>query len=237
LHCWALDLATGQPTAHRVLRADQPNVVANGIPVADRDGRGFWLGAGIAGSRFHLSTTLEDLPSGRDSSGPPIRFDRNGTRIRFRTADGRGGSTHSWKQAMRAGPARGHRVALADGVVYVVDDPTSRARHPVNAPRTAALQAVSGTWREKKLHWSRTQADLGNPESFSALIGAGESLYLGGGTRGGADGFVQVVDARTGALVARHEMPARVTECGLAAAKGRLVVCCENGSLVCLAAP
>ena len=235
LHFAVLDLPTGRALARRVVRADQPAVVANALAVADTDGRGFWLGTGIGGSLLHLSTSLEDLPAGGENPGPPIVFDRNGTRVRFRTADGRGGSTHGWKQAMRGGPARGHRMARAGGVTYVVQDPTSSSRHRVNAPKTIILQAASGTWRARKVHWQRTQAEMGNPESFSALIKAGGRLYLGGGRRDGAAGFVQVVDARTGERLADYTMPARVTECGLAAAAGALYVSCEDGHLVCLA--
>ncbi|NQT88991.1 hypothetical protein HQ560_19640, partial [bacterium] len=230
LHCWVLDLATGKSTAHRVIRADQPQVVSNALAVTDTDGKGFWLG-GADKSALHVSLELEDLPM--DAPGA-IQFDRNGTRSRFRTADGRGGSTHGWKQAMRSGPARGHRIAASDGIAYVVQDPTSGARHKVRAGQTLTLQAMGGTWREKKVHWSVSQAALGNPESVSALIKAGDRLCLGGGARDGSKGFVHVLDAKTGTLLATHPMPARVTECGLAVAAGRLVVCCEDGMLVAL---
>jgi len=236
LHCWTLELATGRPRARRVIRADQPAVVTNALTAADADGRGFWLGSGAGGSILHLSGDLKDLPAGREGPAPTIVFDRNGTRVRFRTADGRGGSTHSWKQAMRSGPARGHRIARAGGISYVVQDPTSRARHKVNAPKTATLQALGGTWRQKELRWQRTQEELGNPESFSALIKAGGRLVLGGGRRDGSAGFVQLLEVATGKLLSTHALPARVTECGLAAAGGSLYVCCEDGTLVCLAA-
>jgi outer membrane protein assembly factor BamB len=63
---------------------------------------------------------------------------------------------------------------------------------------------------------------------------AGETLYAGGGARDDSTGFVQVVDARTGRLLREHTLPARVTECGLAAAYGRLYVSLENGEVVCL---
>jgi hypothetical protein len=75
---------------------------------------------------------------------------------------------------------------------------------------------------------------LGNKESYGALIKAGSRLYLGGGKRDGSQGFVQVLDAATGKLLAEYEMPGRVAECGLATAGKRLFVSCENGSLVCL---
>jgi outer membrane protein assembly factor BamB len=228
LHCWALDLATGKPTAHRVIGSDQPQVVSNALTVADADGKGFWLG-GADKSALHLSLDLKDLPTDAPRS---IAFDRSGTRVRFRTADGRGGSTHGWKQAMRSGPARGHRIAVDDGVAYVVQDPTSSARHKVRAGQTLTLQAMSGTWREKKVHWGVSQAALGNPESISTLIKAGDRLVLGGGSRDGSKGFVLVLDAGTGTLHGMHRLPARVTECGLAVAEDRLIVCCEDGTLL-----
>jgi len=66
------------------------------------------------------------------------------------------------------------------------------------------------------------------------MIKAGNRLYLAGGQRDGTSGFVEVLDAATGKLPATHELPSRVTECGLAASGGRLVVSCEDGTLVCI---
>ena len=232
LHVWALDLGSGKVLARRHFDASGPEVVANGITRADDDGMGFWIGS--FKSSFHLSATLEDLPESKETKGPPLSFDRNGTRIRFRTADGRGGSTHGWKQAMQAltGGVRAHRVALSGGIAYAVQDPTSRARHPGSAATSTTLMAMKGSWREKDEVWSVSQAALGNPESISALIKVADRLYLAGGTRDGSAGFLQVINATTGTLLGRHELPARVTECGLAAAGGKLLVCCENGTIV-----
>jgi hypothetical protein len=66
------------------------------------------------------------------------------------------------------------------------------------------------------------------------LIRAGDRLYLGGGQRDGSAGFVQVLDAASGKLLAEHALPSRVVECGLAAAGGRLFVTCEDGTVACL---
>ena len=88
---------------------------------------------------------------------------------------------------------------------------------------------------EKQMFWSTSIAALGSRESYSALIKAGDHLYLGGGKRDGSAGFVQVLDAKTGALLGAHELPSRVTECGLAATERQLLVCCEGGELICLA--
>jgi len=250
LHCWVLDLATGEPRARRVIRADQPAVAANGITVADAEGdaegdavadgggdagadagdagsQGFWIGR-----QLHLSLALEDLPA--DEAEPPVWFDRSGSRMRFRTDDRRGGSTHGWKGAMRAGWAAAHRVVRDGPAVYALIDPTEGQRHPVRAGETPLVTAASGTWRDKKIRWTAPVGALGSRPSYGAMIKSGERLYLGGGHRDCTSGFVEVLDAASGKLLATHELPARVTECGLAAAGGRLVVCCEDGTLVCL---
>jgi outer membrane protein assembly factor BamB len=227
LHCWVLDLATGTPRARRVIRADQPAVAANGITVADAGGQGFWIGR-----QLHLSLALEDLPA--DEAEPPVWFDRSGSRMRFRTNDRRGGSTHGWKGAMRAGWAGAHRVVRHGPIVYAMRDPTQGDRHPVRADETALVTAGSGTWRDKKIQWTASVGALGSRPSYGAMIKAAEHLYLGGGQRDGTSGFLQVLDAGSGKLLATHELPSRVTECGLAAAGGRLVVACEDGNLICL---
>jgi len=236
LHCWVLDLATGSAGAHRVIGADQPAVVANAVTVADADGRGFWLGDGIGGSILHLSLSLEDLPKESEDPGPAITFDRNGTRIRFRTDTARGGSTHGWKQAMQSGWARAHRLVRDDATAYALIDPTENDRHPVRADQVALLTAGTGSWRDKQVLWTASIAALDSKPSYGALIKAADRLCLGGGARDGSSGFLQVVEADTGELVATYDLPGRVTECGLAAAGGRLYVCCEDGNPVCFGA-
>ena len=230
LQVWSLHLASGKVLAKRHLDASGPEVVANGIARAHSDGKSFWLGSHK--SNFHFSPALEDMPETEGGSGPQLSFDRNGTRLRFRTADGRGGSTHGWKQAMQSltGGVRAHRVAVDGEVAYAVQDPTSRMRHPASNSKT--LAAMKGTWRENDELWSVSQKDLGNPESIGALIKLGDRLYLAGGTRDGKSGFVQILDAKSGAVLKRHELHARVMECGLAAADGTLIACCEDGTIV-----
>jgi outer membrane protein assembly factor BamB len=226
LHCWVLDLATSKPLAQRVLGPDQPRVLSNGVAVADEDGRGFWIG-----QQLHLSLELEDLDAHWfEGPAPPIAFDRSGTRMRFRTGDGRGGSTHSWKGAMaipgRNRLLRAHRLASEGETAFGLRDPEAgRAATPV-------VWATKVNEQENGL-WMQTAEQLGGHESYGALIAAGRRVYLGGGSRDGRHGIVHVVDAGSGELLATHSLPARVTECGLAAANGCLYVSCEDGSLVC----
>ncbi len=232
LAVWSLDLMTGKPKAKRVLDASEYSVTANGIVSADESGDGFWLGAGVAGSSFHLSTDLASITDPKGTPGPVMRFDRDGDRIRFRTADGRGGSTHGWKQAMRSISTTAHRMAVDEnGITYAANDPTSRERHPVNAAKSRAVIATKGLRRNRNVLWSVSQADIGNPESISAVIKAGNTLVFGGGSRNGESGFIQLIDAASGKLGQRIELSSRITECGLAARNGCLVVCTEHGGV------
>lgn len=230
LHFHVLDLATGASLAHRVLGADHSTPVTNGLLAADDDGKTFWLGR-----RIRLDLDLRDAEITHEDA-PPIFFDRNGDRIRFRSNDRRGGSTHGWKGAMQSGWARAHRIARSqDGVAYALKDPTSGDRHKVRAGQTALLTAAYGSWRERKARWTATATDLdaAGRESYSALLTTGERLYLGGGSRDGATGFLQEVDARSGKLLRSLPLPARVVECGLAVARRKLFVSLENGQLLC----
>ncbi len=231
LHCWVLDLATGKPLAERVIRSDQPRVVSNGIAVADRDETGFWIG-----QQLHLSLALEDLEAHwYNGPAPPIAFDRSGTRVRFRTNEGRGGSTHGWKGAMaipgRNRLLRGHRLASTTEVTFGLLDPESRRRS------TPIVWATKSQEDDPGALWTRTAADLGGYESYSALLATDRHIYLGGGSRDGGSGMLQILDAKTGQLLATHPLPARITECGLATADGRLYASCEDGSMVCFGNP
>jgi outer membrane protein assembly factor BamB len=235
LHFFALDAATGAVRASRVITADQPAVVTNDVLVADAAG-GVWLGNGR--SMLHLSATLEDLSVEKTKIGtaanrPALAFDRQGSRIRFRTDIGRGGSTHGWKGAMQTSFISAHRIASDDDIAYALRDPTANDRHPVRADQTPAVVSVKGG-SEKRQLWAMSIGALGSRESYSALIKSSDRLYVGGGSRDGSAGFLQILDARTGKLLSTQEMPSRVTECGLAAADGRMFVCCEGGELICL---
>ncbi len=234
LHFHALDAATGALRASRVIAADQPAVVTNDILVAEAAG-GVWLGNGR--SMLHLSAALEDMPVettkiGTAANRPALAFDRQGSRLRFRTDVGRGGSTHGWKGAMRTSFVAAHRIAVDNDIAFALRDPTANDRHPVRADQTPAIVAMTGGGERRQL-WAASIGSLGSRESYSALVKCGDHVYAGGGTRDGSAGFVQILDAATGKLLATHELPSRVTECGLAAAGGRLFVCCEGGEVVC----
>jgi hypothetical protein len=230
LHLWSLDLATGAPKDRRVLAADAPPALANNLLVADADRKGFWVvspqgGSYGAGGAYHLALDLAGLPTAADTPGPAMSFDRQGDRVRFRTDRGRGGSTHGWKQAMRGmGFTRlnAHRVVVAGDRGYALNDPTS--------PRDLAVWAVQGQGKETQERWRRTAEELG-VASLGALVLAGDRLVVGGGSRDGKTGLLLVLVADSGEVKQRIALPARVTECGLAVAGGRLFVTCEDGSL------
>jgi outer membrane protein assembly factor BamB len=157
-----------------------------------------------------------------------MSFDRQGSRLRFRTDQGRGGSTHGWKGAMHAGGfwrVTGHRVAVAGDTGFALTDPTSRTR--------AVVWAVHGTERNAPRLWELSRSYLGRVPSLSALIVAGGTVVVGGGARDGTGGTVWLLDPETGAVRQTLDLPARVTECGLAVADGTLYVAGEDGSVCC----
>lgn len=234
LHVWALDLATGQKKAHRVLATDAPPALANNITVADRAGTGFWIvspsgGSSYgAGGAYHLTVTLEDIPIDRDGERPAMTFDRQGTRVRFRTQRGRGGSTHGWKGAMRSSRffrLQGHRLAVGNSIGLALSDPDSGNR--------AVLVARNSREKNSDPVWQLNPSSFDDVESLGALALAGSTAIVGGGARDGSAGHLFTVDVRSAQVKQTLALPARVTECGLAIARGRLYVACEDGSLHC----
>jgi outer membrane protein assembly factor BamB len=121
---------------------------------------------------------------------------------------------------------------VAGGLTVSLADPREGDRHPVRSDAVPVVKAVKDD--PKNPVWVASCKALGTKESYGALLLAGDRLYLGGGQRDGSAGFVQVLDAATGKLLAEYALPARVTECGLAAAGGRLYATCEDGTIVCL---
>ncbi len=231
LHVWSLDLTTGRPLARRVLDMDAPPAIANNITVADADGAGVWVvsppgGSYGAGGAYRLSADLKDLPIEANGVRPAVVFDRQGTRVRFRTASGRGGSTHGWKGAMRANAfhrLRGHRVAVADHAGFGLIDPGPRAR--------TVLWSIRSKEKDAPAAWALDAGALSDVESLGAMVCAGDTLLVAGGKRDGSTGDLFVIDAATGRVRQHIDLPARVTECGIAVADGRVVVSCEDGSV------
>lgn len=231
LHVWSLDLATGEARARRTLDAEGTPALANNITVADADGRGFWVasppgGAYGAGGAYHMNLDLEVLPRTREDPGPAMWFDRQGSRIRFRTSTARGGSTHGWKGAMRAGHFQrlaGHRVAIRGGIGFALLDPDGRAK-PV-------VWATEDRGRDPQALWELSATELGDVESLGAIVAAGEKVIVGGGKRDGTEGDIFVLDAKLGRVVERIKPSSRVSECGLAVVDQGLIVCCEDGTV------
>jgi hypothetical protein len=210
---------------------DGQRPAVNDILAADAAGAAAWLGldAGVtAGGEVVKGGKKPAIPA---AQRPVVTFDRNGAFVRF-AHDFRGGSTHGWKGGMVSDAIQSHRVCVAGGVTYSLADPRESDRHPV---RSDAVPVVKATKDDPKSPvWVASCKALGTKESYGALLRAGDRLYLGGGQRDGSPGFVQVLDAGTGKLLAEYALLARVTECGLAVAGGRLYATCEDGTVVCL---
>lgn len=228
LHVWALDLATGNAKAHRRLDSSGIPSIANNITVADSDGHGFWIvslpgGSYGGGGYFHLSADLKDIPVNASTERPAMIFDRQGTRVRFRTGRGRGGSTHGWKGAMRGGNfyrLRGHRVAIAGDTGYALEDPSYRSK---------SVLLATGPERDAVPKWQLSWSDLDRVESLGALIATGDKIVIGGGKRDGSAGILFILDADRGKVQQRIALPSRITECGLAFAAGQVVATTEDG--------
>lgn len=241
IHGWMLDPLSGKILAKTELRGGpgMPRPAVNDILCASPDNRQGWLaldvGLGSDGKPRDRKTKLgQPIVEGQL---PTMIIDRNAAFVRF-PHEQRGGSTHGWTRPMSTATARGHRVVFDQDVSFVLIEPTSGQNHPVQAPKAVILSAIGGsTWKDRKDLWKTTAEQLGRKESYSALIKAGDKLYLGGGKRDGSEGFVQVVSAADGKLLGEIALPARVTECGLAAAQQRLFVSCEDGTMVCLGTP
>ncbi|MBL8794298.1 MAG: PQQ-binding-like beta-propeller repeat protein [Planctomycetia bacterium] len=233
LHVWVLEPLTGAvvyKTAYQGSQAsDRPAL--NDILAADARGTVAWLGldAGFTpGGELVKGGKKPEIPADRR---PVVSFDRNGAFVRF-PHDFRGGSTHGWKGGMVSDVIQAHRVCVADGMTFALADPRESDRHPVRADMVPVVKAFKDD--PKNPAWVASCKALGMKESYGALLRAGDRLYLGGGKRDGSAGFVQVLDANSGKLLAEYVLPARVAECGLAAAGGRLFVSCEDGTVVCL---
>ena len=231
LHVWTLSLKTGKPRAKRVLGTDLPPALGNNLIVGDETGNGFWVvspkgGSYGAGGAYHLDLDLKDLLIEKSGPGPVMSFDRQGSRVRFRTDRGRGGSTHGWKGAMRGNlfhRLQGHRVAMSDQMGFAMQDPSSRTRTVLTGKQS----------REKDADplWELDRKALDNVDSLGAMIVAGKQLIVAGGKRNGSSGSVFILDTRTGAIQQKLDLKTRVSECGLAVGPGALYVTCEDGTV------
>lgn len=233
LQVWVLDPHTGDVVRKLLYKGSQSSErpALNDILAADARGAAGWLGldAGFTpAGEVVKGGKLFSIPAERR---PVVAFDRNGAFVRF-PHDFRGGSTQGWKGGMLAGTIQAHRVCVADGMTVSLADPRDSDRHPVRSDLVVVVRAFKDD--PKNPAWAASSKALGTKESYGALLRAGDRLYLGGGKRDGSAGFVQVLDAASGKLLAEHPLPARVTECGLASAGARLYAACEDGTLVCL---
>ena len=232
LHAWVLDPHTGgiQHKVHYQGSQANERPALNDVLAADARGATSWLGLDVGFTSAGAVVKGGKKNAIAAESRPVVTFDRNGAFVRF-PHDFRGGSTHGWKGGMLADALQAHRVCAAEGTTYALMDPRESDRHPVRADLVAVLRAVQDD--PKNPVWTASSKALGTKESYGAMVRAGGRLYLGGGRRDGAAGFVQVLDAATGKLLAEHAVAGRVTECGLAVAGGRLYVTCEDGAMVC----
>jgi outer membrane protein assembly factor BamB len=233
IHVWVLEPRTGAiiRKVHYQGSATGDRPALNDILSTDAKSAAAWLGldAGFTpAGEVVKGGKLFTIPVERR---PLVAFDRNGSFVRF-PHDFRGGSTHGWKGGMLAGPIQSQRIAVADGAIYALADPRDNDRHPVRADQVPVVKAFGND--PKTPAWTASCKALGVKESYGAMIRAGGKLILGGGQRDGSAGFVQVLDAATGKLLAEHALPSRVVECGLAAAAGRLFITCEDGTMACL---
>jgi len=241
IHGWVLEPMSGKVLARTELRGspEMPRPAVNDILCASTDNQQGWLaldaGLGVDGKPRDRKTKLgQPIVEGQL---PVMILDRNAAFVRF-PHDQRGGSTHGWTRPMSTATARGQRLVFDKAETYALADPTVAQNHPVHAPKSVLLSAIGGaTWKDRKGIWTTTAEQLGRKESYSALVKAGPRLYLGGGKRDGGEGFVQIVAAADGKLLGELTLPARVTECGLAVAGGRLYASLENGMLICMGQP
>jgi outer membrane protein assembly factor BamB len=235
IHTWVLDPATGMVLARKHYKGS-----AEGQPPALNDILGANAEGGVGWLRLDAGFTSEGevVKGGKNRNAiavenrPVVTFDRDGACVRF-PHDFRGGSTHGWKGGMIAEMGQSHRVCVAGKTTYTLADLRDSDRHPVRSDMVPVVRAFADD--PKQPLWSASCKSLGAKESYGAVVRAGERLYLGGGNRDGSAGFVQVLDATTGKLLAEYALPGRVVECGLVAAGGRLYVSCEDGTLACLA--
>jgi len=227
LTTWMLDLASGKPLATN--RVGDPTVsvpnketvpnLLNDILVAADDG-GLWIGK-------HLRIRPDGTMNAKDKySLPPIAMSRRVSVVGF-TQGKRGGSTHSWGSPTwqpGRGMVRAWTMVQEGDRIYGLQDASLDAGTLGEDLRARATPL-----------WSLTNAkDFKDLEVKTALIKAGDRLFMGGGSYDGAKGSLYVISL-DGKILQRFDLPSRLVPNGLAAAGGQIVATCVDGSLVAIA--
>jgi outer membrane protein assembly factor BamB len=238
VYVWCLDPLTGRVRNKAVIAGaetpTQETMVFNDVFSASLDLKEAWIfryfRVGLDGQPITVSKRLSgSLYPGTVATA--VIMDRRAGVIRF-PHNQRGGSTHGWKAKMTSGPANAYRIVRDRDMAYGLDDPSdSYGRSTILFAQKADAKFFSEITPPL---WSKTGMDLGLKDSYTAMLKAGDHLYLGGGKRDGSAGFIQVVSAKDGSLVDTIELPAQVSPCGLAAAHGQLFVSCLDGNMVAL---
>lgn len=237
IHSWALDPRTGTEKGRAQLVGDasptQTKVVLNDMLVATHDNKNATI---FRNTMIGLDGKFVDAgpirgPLNVGGTQRAAAFDRRVAMVRFPHGTNRGGSTHGWGNLMQVAGISGYRVVTDGNRIYRLNEvPTPR----VVPDRTIALEAYAmDATRQSDPLWKMSNKDLDIREAYTSMLKAGDRIYLGGGTRDGKTGFVQVISAE-GKLLQTIELPAQVSASGLAAADGTLVASCVDGSIVVL---
>jgi len=237
---WILDLATGKPLAqHRLVGGKPEEKIPNFLNdiLCAADNGSLWIGQDLqilADGSLAPDVGRKRYPKPQQHGDVPlVAMSRRSSLVAFTHAQ-RGGSTHAW-----FAPAwmpcsylvRFHRMVVDGQTVYGLGGDT----HARSALECVALPADPKSRPLRK--WSLTnQKDFAEAKANTALIKAGDRLYMGCGSYDGIQGAVYIVSTE-GEILERLDLPARAAPGGLAAAGGRLVAACVDGSLVAFGAP
>jgi len=139
---------------------------------------------------------------------------------------------------VRYGNVNADALVIADGALYCVGGRQSKTRDKFGQLTRVPLDE-KGLIGEKSDWKARIRHSDGKREHGSFKVGAmivtGRSLFLAGHAQRKPDSALHAYSARTGGKFAQWALPARPVRNGLAAAGGRLLVSCEDGTLLCFA--
>jgi outer membrane protein assembly factor BamB len=128
-------------------------------------------------------------------------------------------------------------IVIADKAIYCVKGKQSGTRDKFGHLTRVAIDgegnvAEKSGWKARIRH----QDDKRTHSSFkvSAMIVAGDRLFLAGHVNEKPQSAVHSYAASDGKKLGQWALPARPVRNGLAAADGRLLVTCEDGSITCL---